>query len=1177
MKKRVVQIDTLYPQFSLFLEKEVERLNLTAYADVIRLLLSSGYNHGHNVVPYLNKQDYDTYLLFAGSPAVIQSLAKELGLIGKDLNELLFQIVGKLQPHFVYISDLTTIDFSAYRSLKSRPKLIGWHATSVSEAIKFEHLDLLLSGISGIRDYAASRGCLTEKYYPAANARPGFHDLRAYQVTFVGSNFGGLHARRTNLLFLVANALPTVHFDFFIHYSGKDIPENVTIHEPVFGNEMLDVYSNSSIVLDIRADFNVDAGSSRRETSNMRLLEATAEGALVVTENSSNLLDLFEPEIEIVTFGDFDELVSKVRFYSDPSNEDSAKTIARKGRRKARESHSIARRAEQFSKFLTDFEIKDASLAQPLTRQTRIVVFMFICGEDHLFSSKNIEKLVLRQDVYLILFVNYKYLGALTKNQFFRKFFSSENVRIVPMLTASFRCLFDAMAGSEDIRQAISSHEKLLYISGRIDFSLEDLDGTGTHLLAEFNRNSTAESIFTQGFVHFLKMNLEPINGTPLTYESFFELFKKIFTQQVYRCFDGIKDGVSSKLLPRLSLHDNETWLIDFSSVRSSMGAKEDEVRVYLAELTELNNSALSDLQSKIQSNVSSDHVECSRQEFFRNNVAGPISTSESSMIAGPVSQDIEVSGSWNSASLIETQHQSFQSLLAAAREGRARVDLKVLYEFLGDICHEFGGRLSLLEIGCGSGYLSEVAAEVSSQLDYSGLDSSSGMISKAKECYPQLNFNIGSDQNLDFSENSFDIVLSGASLMHSEDASVHVLEATRVARKYVLIHTVTTADLGSSLRFTKQGYGQPLQETVFSNTELGLIIEHSGLIPLEKRRLFDYVIEKEIGVDLNVWSIKCIKMDEGDLSEGRYNFYYTYFDSNYLTKGLGMIASLQSHDPNAYVFVACMDQAVDNFFRNEIESCEMVVQFKRDRIRPISIDEITRADSKFIATRATRSQVEWYFTATSCIANFLINLVPQGDRLTYLDADLFFYSNPQVLLREARDSAVQVIPHRFSNRWKGLDIYGIYNVGWISFENSDEGRKVISSYREKCLDWCYDRIEDGKFADQKYLDTWPADFDRVCISGYRGANVGWWNIGEARASSLGNFKFIDDDIVIFVHASGISKSEHGYYLKHNYLDYGGFYFAMYQPYIEHLNAIQQSLESYGFLDDVRDIRYMTY
>jgi len=47
---------------------------------------------------------------------------------------------------------------------------------------------------------------------------------------------------------------------------------------------------------------------------------------------------------------------------------------------------------------------------------------------------------------------------------------------------------------------------------------------------------------------------------------------------------------------------------------------------------------------------------------------------------------------------------------------------------------------------------------------------------------------------------------------------------------------------------------------------KLGLIIEHSELIPLEKRRLFDYVIEKEIGVDLNVWSIKCIKMDESDL-----------------------------------------------------------------------------------------------------------------------------------------------------------------------------------------------------------------------------------------------------------------------------------------------------------------------
>ena len=61
-------------------------------------------------------------------------------------------------------------------------------------------------------------------------------------------------------------------------------------------------------------------------------------------------------------------------------------------------------------------------------------------------------------------------------------------------------------------------------------------------------------------------------------------------------------------------------------------------------------------------------------------------------------------------------------------------------------------------------------------------------------------------------------------------------------------------------------------------------------------------------------------------------------------------------------------------------------------------------------------------------------------------------------------------------------------------FRNTGEAMRILNWWRNECLDWCFDRIEDGKFSDQKYLDDWPSKYPCVHVCTLHGAGIAPWN-----------------------------------------------------------------------------------
>src|SRR5207237_1146927 len=82
--------------------------------------------------------------------------------------------------------------------------------------------------------------------------------------------------------------------------------------------------------------------------------------------------------------------------------------------------------------------------------------------------------------------------------------------------------------------------------------------------------------------------------------------------------------------------------------------------------------------------------------------------------------------------------------------------------------------------------------------------------------------------------------------------------------------------------------------------------------------------------------------------------------------------------------------------------------------------------------------------------------------------------STIEPLFEEMQAKSIAIIAHRFSDAFRKWEWNGIYNVGWVTFRRDDNALSCLRWWREQCIEWCYDRIEDNRFADQKYLDDWP-------------------------------------------------------------------------------------------------------
>jgi hypothetical protein len=143
---------------------------------------------------------------------------------------------------------------------------------------------------------------------------------------------------------------------------------------------------------------------------------------------------------------------------------------------------------------------------------------------------------------------------------------------------------------------------------------------------------------------------------------------------------------------------------------------------------------------------------------------------------------------------------------------------------------------------------------------------------------------------------------------------------------------------------------------------------------------------------------------------------------------------------------------------------------------------------------KPTRSMAEYCWTSTPFTILYCLQKFNLAD-CTYLDADMIFYNDPKVLVDEMGDKSVLISEHQYPKIYDQSWYSGIYCVQFMCFKNNEAGLKVLNWWKDRCLEWCYGRLEDGKFGDQKYLDDWTTRFDCIHVMQHRGGGVAPWNL----------------------------------------------------------------------------------
>jgi hypothetical protein len=271
---------------------------------------------------------------------------------------------------------------------------------------------------------------------------------------------------------------------------------------------------------------------------------------------------------------------------------------------------------------------------------------------------------------------------------------------------------------------------------------------------------------------------------------------------------------------------------------------------------------------------------------------------------------------------------------------------------------------------------------------------------------------------------------------------------------------------------------------------------------------------------------------------------YVTLFDSLFLPQGIALRDSLEKHGGAHTLWVLCMDD----------ETYEVLTRLRLANLKPVHLSSVETP--QLLQAKKDRTRVEYCWTLTPFTPGFVFQRDAAIERVTYVDADLWFRRNPAPIFRELEESGKQILitEHDYAAEHDQSATSGRFCVQFVTFRR-DGSEAVRKWWEERCIEWCYARQENGKFGDQKYLDDWPERFGEHVhvLRNNRLIRAPW------------NGPSVSDEDPVFYHFHALRL------LDDNKANLGGYPLSrrlireFYEPYMKELGKAVRTLRKAGY------------
>ena len=367
---KILIIDSLYPPLLENLGYMQEPVNGESYEDLTRDLDGHKYGSGAMLAQELENLGNNCQVVYANSLKSQLAWARSHGIKVKThrilwkywqhisrlpvlggpvhrksaLTKVLISQIHNFKPDVIYSLNMNLMDSKTLRRVKASGIFaVGQHASPIPPKQFFLDYDHIFSA-HPVQVAYFQKQSLSSSHLPLAFDLEQFERMelngwpvRTRSLTFVGTF--GRHQKNTGpLMRAVAKKYPS--FELFT-LASKSVLQKFgllsNLRGSAWGKRMYEVLAESQIVI------NRHGPIAQGYSVNYRMFEATGMGALLLTEESKNIAELFEPNKEVLTYSGVDDLLAKLKFAME--NPNTLREIAKAGQQKTLNAHTFANRA----------------------------------------------------------------------------------------------------------------------------------------------------------------------------------------------------------------------------------------------------------------------------------------------------------------------------------------------------------------------------------------------------------------------------------------------------------------------------------------------------------------------------------------------------------------------------------------------------------------------------------------------------------------------------------------------------------------------------------------------------------------------------------------------------------------------------------------------------------------